>query len=164
MSPAMPVDPRHVGRRYGPFTYPVGLESIRGFAAAVSGGIPGRLLWGPPPAPPPHPWHWDEAAAAASPYGTVIAPPTYAATFAMQAFAAAVADPEVGVDVARVVHGEQELELLAPVRPGDVMETWGEITAIQRKGALDLVTVTTTSRNQRGELAVRGVWTAAVRG
>jgi acyl dehydratase len=161
----MPLDQKHVGRRYGPYSYPVGLESIRNFAAAVSGGVPGRLAWTPADAgPAPHPFHWDEAAARGSPYGTVIAPPTYAATFAMQAFAAALADPAVGVDVSRVVHGEQELELLLPVRPGDVMETTGEITSIQQKGSLDLLTVTTTSRNQRGELAVRGTWTAAVRG
>ena len=160
----MPVDSRHVGRRYGPFRYPVGLESIRDFAAAVSGGLPGRLAWSPADGGPvPHLFHWDEEAASRSPYGSVIAPPTYAAVFAMQAFAAALADPEVGVDVARVVHGEQELELLAPVRPGDVIETTGEIAAIQQKASLDLVTVTTTSRNQRGEAVVRATWTAAVR-
>jgi acyl dehydratase len=160
----MPIDPKHVGRRYGPFSYPVGLESIRNFASAVSGGVPGRLAWSPADVgPAPHPFHWDEAVAARSRWGTVIAPPTYAATFAMQAFAAAVADPELAVDVSRVVHGEQELELLAPVRPGDVMETTGEITSIQQKASLDLLTVTTTSRNQRGEVAVRGTWTAAIR-
>jgi len=161
----MPIDQKHVGRRYGPFFYPVGLESIRNFASAVSGGVPGRLAWTPTEGgPAPHFLHWDEARAARSPHGSVIAPPTYAATFAMQAFAAALADPAVGVDVSRVVHGEQELELLVPVRPGDVMETTGEITSIAQKGSLDLLTVTTASRNQRGEVAVRGIWTAAVRG
>jgi acyl dehydratase len=160
----MPVDPRGVGRRYGPYRYQVGLESIRSFAAAVSGGVPGRVLWSPGGGGEAgHPFHRDGEAAARSPHGTVIAPPTYAATFAMQAFAAALADPAVGVDLSRVVHGEQELELLVPVRPGDVLETTGVIASVEPKERLDLVVVATESRNQRGELAVRGSWTAAVR-
>lgn len=142
------MDPRHVGRRYGPYRFAAGLESIRDFAAAVSGRVPGRTRWAPPaePVPPPE-----------------AAPPTYAAAFAMEAFSAAISDPALGIDLGRMLHGEQELEILGPVRPGDVLETTGEIASISRRGRLDLVTVATTSRNQRGEVVVRGTWTAVVR-
>lgn len=159
----MPVDPKYVGRRYGPFRYTVGVEAIRNFSLAVSGGVPSRVPWGAPQTAP-HPFTCDEQAGARSRYGSIIAPPTFAATFAMEAFVAAVCDPELEVNLARVVHGEQELELLAPVRPGDVMETTGEIVSIVSKRGLDLITVTTRSVNQRGEPAVQGTWTAAVRG
>jgi hypothetical protein len=37
----MPIDPRHVGRRYGPFRTTVCAEQIRAFAIAVAGGTPG---------------------------------------------------------------------------------------------------------------------------
>lgn len=158
----MPIDRQHLGRRYGPFRFTVGLEHLRDFAAATGMGAPGRVLRAPPPQA--HPWTWDEPAAAASPHGGLVAPPSYAATFAIEPFAAACADPALGLDLRRLVHGEQELELAGPIRPGDVMTTTGEITDLRVRGPLDFVEVTTTSANQRGEQVVRGVWTAIVRG
>jgi acyl dehydratase len=159
----MSVDPSAVGRRYGPFHFAVGLEDVRDFAVAVAGGVPGRAAWGGNGAGA-HPYHLDEEAGRRSPWGSVIASPTFAATFAMQAFAAALTDPAVGVDLSRLVHGEQELELFGPIRPGDRIETDGEIAAVVPKSSLTLVKVVTTSLNQRGELVVKGTWTAAIRG
>jgi acyl dehydratase len=156
----MRLDPGHVGRRYGPFRFTVGLEHVRDFVAATGMGVPGRVFREPPRAP--HPWTWDEAAAASSPHGGLIAPPSYAATFAIEPFAAACTDPALRIDVRRLVHGEQEFEWLAPVRPGDVLTTSGEITGVKVSGKLDIFQVTTTSVNQRGETVVRGVWTAVV--
>jgi len=156
------IDRRHLGRRYGPFQYAVGVEQIRDFAAATGGGVPGRVFAAPPPHA--HPWTWDEEAAARSPYGAVIAPPGFAATFAIQPFSAACADPALGLDVLRLLHGGQELEILAPVRAGDLLTTTGEITRLQDRAGLDFLDVTTTSLNQRGEVVVRAVWTAVIRG
>lgn len=155
------IDSRHVGRRYGPYRFEVGLERIRDFVAAVGGGVPGRAFSVPPP--DPHPFCWDEAAARASRHGGIIAPPAFAATFAIQPFAAACADPEIGLDVLRLVHGEQEFEFLEAIRPGDVIDTIGEITRIQERGNLDVLEVTTTSTNRHGRPVVRGVWTAIIR-
>jgi acyl dehydratase len=155
------VDPRHVGRRYGPYRFTVGLEHLRDFVAATGMGVPGRVLRSPPREA--HPWTWDEQAAASSPHGGLVAPPSYAATFAIEPFSAACTDPALGIDLVRLVHGEQEFEWLGPVRPGDVLATTGEITAIRTKGPLDFVEVTTTSVNQRDETVVRGVWTAVIR-
>lgn len=157
----MAVDRRHLGRRYGPYHFTAGLESIRDFVAATGMGVPGRVVRAPPAAA--HPWTWDEQAAAASPYGGLVAPPSYAACFAIEPFAAACADPALGIDLVRLVHGQQELEWLGPVRPGDVLTTTGEITSLRERGPIDFVEVTTTSVNQRGETVVRGVWTALIR-
>jgi acyl dehydratase len=158
----MPVDRAHVGRRYGPFTFAVGREHLRSFVAAVGGGVPGRVFASPPDRA--HPLTWDDGAADAGPHGGVVAPPGFAAAFAIEPFARAIADPALALDVLRLVHGEQDLELLEPVRPGDVLTTSGEITRIHARGPLELVEVTTTTVNQHGRTVVRGVWTAAIRG
>jgi acyl dehydratase len=155
------IDRKHLGRRYGPYRFPVGLQHVRDFAAAVGGGVPGHAFAAPPERV--HPWSWDEEAAKASPHGGLVAPPTFATVFAIEPFARACSDPELRVNVLRLVHGEQEFEFLEPVRPGDVLETTGEITRIQERGRMDFLEVTTTTVNQHGRVVVRGVWTAIVR-
>lgn len=157
----MPVDPSHLGRRYGPYTFSVGLEHVKGFAAATGGGVPGHVFAAPPDHV--HPLCWDEEAARAGPHAGIVAPPAFAAAFAIEPFAAACADPALGLNVLRLVHGEQDLEFLEPVRPGDVLTTVGEITRIQERGSLDFLEVTSTTTNQHGRPVVRGAWTAIVR-
>lgn len=158
----MAIDRKHVGRRYGPYTFHVGLQHIRDFVAATGGGVPGHVFSSSPPERA-HPLVWDEAAAKAGPHGGIVAPPVFATTFAMEPFARACSDPELGVNLVRLLHGEQELELLEPLRPGDVLTTHGEITRIQERGSLEFVEVTSTTTNQHGRVVVRGVWTAIVR-
>ncbi len=157
----MAIDKRHLGRRYGPYRFVVGLEQVRDFVAATGGGVPGHVFSSPPQSF--HPWTWDEDAARASPHGGLVAPPTFAATFAIQPFAVACSDPELAVNVLRLVHGDQEFEFLEPVRAGDVLVTTGTITRIQERGNLDFLEVTTETVNQHGRSVVRGVWTAIVR-
>ena len=159
----MALDPGHVGRKYGPFRYAVAQEKISDFAIAVGGGVPGRMFGGGQPEGL-HPWFLDEAAGKASPYGSTIAPPTFCASFAMQPFALACSDPALAIDLVRVLHGEQQFEYFDVIRPGDVLETVGEIVRIESKGALDLMTVKTTTRNQAGRVVLEGLWTAVVRG
>jgi acyl dehydratase len=158
----MAIDKKHLGRKYGPYRYEVGAERIRDFAITLNGGIPGRVFPGQP-TEQPHPWCVDEEAARASPYGALVAPPTFAANFAMQPFAIACADPELGIDLVRLVHGEQEFEYLEPVKAGDVLVTVGEITSIRSKGPLDFVQVTAESRREDGTLVVRSTWMAIIR-
>lgn len=157
----MAIDRKHLGRRYGPYVFTVGLEQVKDFVAATGGGIPGHVFSAPPDRA--HPLTWDEDAARAGPHGGLVAPPAFAAAFAIEPFAKACADPALGIDVLRLVHGEQELELLEPVRPGDVLTTAGEITRVQDRGTLDFLEVTSTTTNQHGRVVVRGAWTAIIR-
>ncbi len=157
----MALDPRFVGRKYGPYTYKLGLEKMREFAYVVAGGVP-SIGYGFPPEGL-NPLLWDEQAAKAGPYGSVVAFPTFCVTFAIRPFSAAVTDPEVGVNLLLLVHGEQEFEFFDVMRDGDVMTTTGEITQIYEKGDKDFVVVVTESRNQHGKLVVRGTWTAVIR-
>ncbi len=157
----MPIDPKHLGRKYGPYAFTVGLQHVKDFVAATGGGVPGHVFSAPPEHA--HPLTWDEDAARRGPHRGVVAPPAFATTFAMEPFARASADPELGLNVLRLVHGEQDLELLEPIRPGDELTTSGEITGIRERGNLDFLEVTTTTTNQHGRVVVRGVWTAIVR-
>ena len=63
----------------------------------------------------------------------------------------------------RLLHNGQELELLGPIRAGDVLQTTGEITRLQERANLDFIEVTTETVNQRGELVVRATWSAVIR-
>lgn len=148
----MPIDRKHLGRRYGPYRFEVGRESVLDFVAATDGGVPGRVFRNggsgvEAPADPP----------------VLVAPPSYAAVFAIQPFATACADPALGLNVLRLVHGEQSFEFLEPVRPGDVLFTTGEITRVQDRGSLDFLEVSTETVDAEGRPVVRGVWTAIVR-
>ncbi len=159
----MAIDPRFVGKRYGPFTYEVGLEKIREFAVAIS------------PLPLSYsmalhlgkeglrPIYHDTAVGKASRYGSVIAPPTFCVTFAMQPFLEAAFDPDLAIDPTMLLHGEQEFEFHEVVRPGDVVTTTGTITDIHEKADKDFVVVKTESRDQRGKLLVVATWTAVIR-
>jgi acyl dehydratase len=155
------IDPSHVGRRYGPYRYTVGVEAIRDFAVTIAGGVPGRAPWAGA-AEAPHPWFVDEEAARASPAGGLVAPPTFVVRFAIEPFAAACADPALGIDLVKLLHGEQAFEYGVPVRPGDVLETTGEIVLIQAKAGKDFLTVKTTTTDARGRMVVVGTWTAVV--
>jgi acyl dehydratase len=156
------IDKSLIGRRWGPYSYTVGLEKLREYAAAISGGMPNLGLSGLPE--DVHPVLHDEASAARGPYKGVIGFPTFAVTFAMAPFGAALLDPALGVDLLRLVHGEQEFEFLEVLRPGDVLTTTGELADVSQRGRNEVLVVRTESKNQHGKLAVRGLFTGVVRG
>jgi acyl dehydratase len=132
------VDPIAGDRRYGPYRYEVGAEKIREFALAVGGGSPARSF-----------------GAAKSPvFDASVAPPTFAAAIALQPCADALSDPATGVDVLRVLHGEEEIVIHGKVLAGDVLETAGQIVRVEKKRNFDVLTMSTVTANQRGELVL----------
>ncbi|MCP3062467.1 MaoC family dehydratase N-terminal domain-containing protein [Myxococcus sp. K38C18041901] len=159
----MAIDKRFIGREYGPYSYTIGAEKLREFALALGGAHPSAGTLGEAPAHVSPLLH-DEQAAKAGPYGDLIAFPSFAVVFAIRPFGSAVADPELGVNLLMLVHGEQELEFLDVMRPGDVMSTTGRIANIFEKAGMEFVVVTSESRNQRGDVVVKGTWTAVIRG
>lgn len=159
----MALDKRFIGREYGPFSYTIGAEKMREFTLAVGGAVPGA---GTPGEPPAHvsPLLYDAQLAKAGPYQDLIAFPSFAVVFAIRPFSSAIADPELNINMQMLVHGEQELEFLDVMRPGDVMTTTGRIENLFDKARMSFIVVTTESRNQRGDVVVKGTWTAVVRG
>ncbi|MGZ6070312.1 MAG: MaoC/PaaZ C-terminal domain-containing protein [Myxococcaceae bacterium] len=151
-----------VCRSWGPFRYVVGAEKMREYAVAISGGVPSYVSTGLPE--DLHPVLHDEAAGARSPWGSMIAFPMFAVLFSIAPAQAALLDPAMEVDVFRVLHGEQELEFREMLRPGDVLQTTGMLESHSTRGANALFVIRTDSVNQHGRLAVRGRFTAFVRG
>jgi len=151
-----------VGRTWGPFRYVMGAEKMREYAVAISGGVPSYASTGLPE--DLHPVLHDEAAGARSPWGSMIAFPTFAVLFSIAPAQAALLDPAMEVDVFRVLHGEQEFEFREVLRPGDVLSTTGTLESHSTRGSNELFVIRTDSTNQHRRLAVRGRFTAFVRG
>ena len=125
-------------------------------------GIPSHG-WGGHATPGLHPWLFDAKAAKESPTGTIVGFPGFAVTFTIAPFHQAVSDPEIGINLLMLVHGEQEFEFLETIKPGDVMTTTGEVVEIYEKANMDFFVVTTESKNQHGKVAVKGRWMAVIR-
>jgi hypothetical protein len=107
-------DQSHVGRRYSAPGQRVALDSAAQMAAAIAG---------PDPVPEP---------------GGI--PPTFAAVYLLSPTVAQLfSDPEVGIDLAGLIHAEQSFEWLEPVRPGDVVDATTEITAVDAKRGMTFV-------------------------
>lgn len=151
-----------IGRSWGPFRYVMGAEKMREYAVAISGGAPSYIGTGLPQ--DLHPVLHDEEAGARSPWGSMIAFPMFAVVFTIAPAQAALLDPELEVDVFQVLHGEQEFEFHEVLRPGDVLLTTGTLESHSVRRGSALFVIRTDSVNQHGRLAVRGRFTAFVRG
>jgi len=75
-----------------------------------------------------------------------------------------VSDPELGVDLARVLHGEQEYVWTRPAAVGEVMTAESTIESIRGKGGMQFLTLRTELRDETGSLVVSGRSTLIIRG
>jgi len=151
-----------LGQTWGPFRYVMGAEKMREYAVAISAGVPSYISTGLPE--DLHPVLYDEEAATRSPWGSLIAFPMFAVLFSIAPAQAALLDPAMEVDVFRVLHGEQDFEFREVLHPGDVLLTTGTLESHTVRGNNELFVIRTDSVNQHGRLAVRGRFTAFVRG
>jgi acyl dehydratase len=142
------MDDSKKGKTYPPFTYEVGLEKIREYANAV--GETERV-------------HHDREAAKEAGFRDVVAPPMFAVVYSAGAMAPAILDPELGINLARMLHGSQEFVWGEPVVAGDVIETTAEVKDLYEKDGREFYVFESVSRNQDGDEVVRGTWTNIVR-
>src|SRR5215472_3825731 len=113
----MGVNPDYAGRAFPPTgPYEVSRVKIAEFADAIGD---------------PSPVYRDPAAARAAGHPDVIAPPTFAIVISMAASQDAIADPGLGLDYTRVVHGDQRFEYTRPIRAGDVVTAQTTISGIR---------------------------------
>ena len=145
----MPVNQDAIGRRYPPATYEVGREKIREYANAIGAS---------------NPVHHDRDAARAAGFRDVVAPPMFCVVYSAPAVAPGVLDPEVGINLATMVHGGQEFVWGEPVCAGDEITTTSRISEIYERGGMGFYVFESASSNQDGEEVVRGTWTNIVRG
>lgn len=144
------VDASAIGRVYAPYTAEVRAEELRRFAAAIGETRPEYV---------------DDAAARAAGHPGLPMPPTYAVCMELDR-----PDPlawlhELGIDVARVIHGAQSFRYFAPAHAGDRLTFAARIVdvAVRRRGALTVLIRETDVTNQRDEPVMRFRATLIVR-
>ncbi|MCA2224847.1 MULTISPECIES: MaoC family dehydratase N-terminal domain-containing protein [Nonomuraea] len=126
-----------VGRTYASkSSYEVSRVKIREFAAAIGDG---------------NPIYRDRDAAQAAGHPDVVAPPTFPIVFSLQSGGEALADPDLGLNLAMVVHGEQRFEYVRPIYAGDELVTSSTITDIRSAGRNELLTVRSDIATVAGE-------------
>jgi acyl dehydratase len=131
------VDPSYEGRVYPPVgPYLVTREKIAEFADAIGD---------------PNPAYRSVEAARALGHSDVVAPPTFPVVVGAAAQQAVWADPGLGLDWARVVHGEQTFEHGRPLVAGDLLEAVATVERIRTMAGNDLVTVRVDLRTPGGE-------------
>lgn len=118
----------HVGRTY-PATRPyvVSRAKVAEFAAALGDESPA---------------YRDEEA---------IAPPTFAAVLAAEAWGALFGDPDLDLSLERTVHGDQRFTWTRPLRVGDEVASTLGIDKVVARGNAAFVTVTVDLRTTDGE-------------
>ncbi len=136
------------GKRYAALTYAVGREKVREYASAV--GETNQI-------------HFDLEVARGAGYPDVVAPPMFAVVYCLPSIATAIFDPEVGIDTAMMVHGEQAFSWGPLVVAGDEVTTTTTVSSISERGGMGFYVFETTSANQRGETVCTGTWTNIVR-
>ena len=108
----------------------------------------------------PNPVYVDKNAAIAEGYRDVPASPTFLTVPAMWCNILATVLFDAGVNVAMVLHGEEEYEYLAEIYPGDVLTGIPKLVSVEEKQSksgrmMDMLTIEVDYTNQRGEKAAR---------
>ena len=100
--------------------------------------------------------YFDEDAARAAGHPSIPAPPTF--LFSLELLAP---DPKgtlglLGVDIGKVLHGEQRFTYTKPIYAGDTIKMSTRISDMYDKkgGALEFIVQDTTGENQHGETVV----------
>jgi acyl dehydratase len=142
------IDTSVKGKEYPPYAVTVERGRLKDFARAIGDS---------------NPFYLDDRVGAASEWGDVIAPPTFPITFRDESADTNVLLRDLGVDISRLLHGEQEFELHRPIRPGETFLCRPKITDIYEKsgktGPMAFVVRETYVTDQANELVatLRGV-------
>ena len=134
----MPLNRDYIGRK-APTGEPVEVtrNDIRRFAAAIGDD---------------NPLYTDREAAKAAGYTDVIAPPTFLISASTGGGGGGfILEPELGLNFAMVVHGEQSFAFTRPVQAGDVLVLEQRIADITAKGSNELMTLVTEVTTESGE-------------
>jgi acyl dehydratase len=145
----VPVNTQAKGKLYPPFEYEVGKEKIGEYARAVGED---------------NPVYFDRERARAAGFRDIPAPPMFAVVYAMGSVGPGIFDPDVGIDLAMMVHGGQEFVWGEPVCAGDTISTETAVKDIFEKAGRGFYVFESVSTNQHGQEVVRGTWTNIVRG
>jgi len=131
------INPGYAGRTFEPSEpYEVSRVKIAEFATAIGDSSPLCR---------------DRAAAQAAGYPDVVAPPTFAIVITAANSARLIADPDLGVNYAMVVHGGQNFAYDRPLRAGDVVVAQTTIESIRQVRSLTTMATVTEISTVDGE-------------
>lgn len=102
------------------------------------------------------------AAATGTPYDGGPAPATFPIVLAFEAMNAFL--DEVGVDLHRIVHGDQKFTYERPVVPGDVLTASLAVSSLRQIGGNDLIGTTSRVTDESGALVCTTTATLVHRG
>ncbi|EHY90043.1 MaoC family dehydratase N-terminal domain-containing protein [Saccharomonospora azurea] len=133
----MPLDPSYAGRTYPPTTtYEVSCAKIAEFADALGDD---------------NPLYRDAEAAKAAGHPDVLAPPTFLTIINLASINAIAADPDLGLDYSRMVHGDQRFTHHRPVYAGDVLQLTTHIDEVFARAGNDFLNVRADIETTAGE-------------
>jgi acyl dehydratase len=127
----MPLNKACVGREYPPVTITPTADAMQKYARAYNDDNPAFFDSTRP--------------------GGIVAPPMFGVVVTWNALMQVMTDPDVKVDLLRLVHGEQDMEFPNPMRPGDVITATSKIVAIEDKSTGETMTVELKATNQKGQ-------------
>jgi acyl dehydratase len=138
------MDKSAVGKTGQPVTMHIERGKIREFARSIKDD---------------NPIYFDEEYAKGA-AGGIVPPPTFLMTQAHWGEGGR-GGVDLGMDLRRVLHGEQEFEYLAPIHPGDVLTAVSKCEKMfekegSRGGTMSFAVLATEFRNQKGELVAVG--------
>jgi acyl dehydratase len=110
------------------------------------------------------PLYLDVEAARAAGHADVVAPPMFAVVYGMPSLFAALFDPELAIDFARLVHAGQQFTWGPLVVAGDEITTTATVADITERAGNCFFVFESSSVNQRDETVCVGRWTNIVRG
>ncbi len=147
-------DKSKLGMEFPPYTLEVEKGKIAEFAMAVSQKENKSQV---------KPIYADAAAAKAAGYGDIVPPPTFQTCFGLWGGAGLMPMIQaLGINLGRLLHGEEEYEYLAPIHPGDVVTGKTRVVEMYDKEKKDkpgkfmeFTVLQTEITNQRGELVLR---------
>jgi len=126
----MPLNTQLIGREYPPTATTVTLEALQKYARAYNDD---NQRFFDPAAP-----------------GGIVAPPMFGVTMTWLSLIGAVGEPELGVDLLRLLHSEQDMEFLVPLRPGDALTSTARIASIEARPGAEAMTIELDARNRAG--------------
>ncbi len=106
------------GKEFAPYTVTVERGKIKEFARAI-----GDLS----------PFYLDDDVGRASEWGDIVAPPTFPIAFRDDAYDSGQFLKDLGTDISRLLHGEQEFEHYLPIQPGETYLCRSKVTDIYEK-------------------------------
>jgi acyl dehydratase len=140
----MPLNKDLVGKEYPPTTTAATLDAMQNYARACNDDNPAFF----------------ERARA----GGIVAPPMYAVVTIWSSIMGVVGDADLKVDVIRLLHGEQDMEFLLPIRPGDKITAVAKVASIETKASGETLVIEINAKNQAGEKVNRTLFNAFIRG